>query len=364
MSLFDFQNLNKEENSRKILVGIDLGYGQVKVLSDNKQYKFLSAVGTPISDFGRVANVTNKEDLLKSLTITYEGIKYYIGHNAIMNTRNGRLSLRQNKAELEENKIKFITALALLMEEDETNLEVDIISGLPVLEFKNQKDKLFNMINNYGKPFEFIMHYGPKQVSKSISVKNIRIISQAEGSFYDYILDKNGNVIEDRVNMVSGTIMVVDPGYKTTDVVSMENGRYIELLSDQFNKGINQVHNECLRLIMDKLGIKKEMKEIDEAIRTGKLFYNTKEYNINKIIEDAAKPFAIDIVDNLINLSNDQLGGMQSLILTGGGASILYPYIKSELDGIINVILIDNAEFSNANGYYKYGKLLKSVNQF
>ena len=118
--------------------------------------------------------------------------------------------------------------------------------------------------------------------------------------------------------------------------------------------------------VANRFGVwwKYEKKEIDEAIRTKKLFHNTKEYNISKIIEQSAKPFAIDIVDNLINLSNDQLGSMQHLLLTGGGASILYPYIKEELNNIIEVSLIDNSEFSNASGYYKYGKLLKNVNQF
>ena len=90
MSLFDFKKSNDEVPN--LLVGIDLGYGQVKVLSDNKQYKFLSAVGTPISDFGRVANIANEEDLLKSLVITYEGTKYYVGHNAILNTRGALLN--------------------------------------------------------------------------------------------------------------------------------------------------------------------------------------------------------------------------------------------------------------------------------
>lgn len=364
MSLFNFNKNEPVKEVNKILAGVDLGYGQVKVLSNDNKYKFLSAVGTPISDFGRTANISNMDELLKSLTITYEGNKYYVGYNAIINSRNGRLSLRQNKAETNENKIKFITALALLMDEDQDEIEVDVVSGLPVLEFKNQKDSLFNMIYNYGRPLEFIMHYGPKQVYKRIKIKDVRIISQGEGAFYDFILDNDGNIIQERANQVNGTIMVVDPGYKTTDIVTMDNGKYVEPLSDQFNKGINQVHNECIRLIMERLSIKKEMKEIDDIIRSGKLFYNTKEYNISKIIEDAAKPFAIDIVDNLINLSNDQLGSMQHLLLTGGGASILYPYIKAELDGIINVSLLDNSEFSNASGYYKYGKLLINANQF
>jgi len=358
MGLFNF---SQTEPTEDILVGIDLGYGQIKVLSKDKQYKFLSAVGTPISDFGRNININNEDDLLQSLTITYNNTKYYVGHNAIVNTRNGRLSLRQNKADMEENKIKFITAIALLTKEEQNEIEVSIVSGLPVLEFKNQKDKLFNMFNN---KFNFTMYYGSKTVNKTIKVKSIRLISQGEGAFYDYILDNNGNIITERANKVNGTIMVVDLGYKTTDIVTMENGRYIELLSDQFNKGINQVHNECIRLIMNQFGIKKEVKEIDEAIRKRKLFHNTKTYDINSIINTAAKPFSDDIVESLINLSNDQLGSMQNLLLTGGGAEILYPFIKKELQDIINVSKIDNSEFSNANGYYKYGKLLKNVGQF
>lgn len=358
MGLFSF---NQAEPIENILVGIDLGYGQIKILSNDKQYKFLSAVGTPTSDFGRSINISNEEDLLKSLSITYNNTKYYIGHNAIVNTRNGRLSLRQNKSDMEENKIKFITAIALLTEENQNEIEVSVVSGLPVLEFKNQKDKLFNMFNN---KFNFTMHYGSKTVNKTIKVKDIRIISQGEGAFYDYILDDNGDIINERANKVNGTIMVVDLGYKTTDIVTLENGRYIELLSDQLNKGINQIHNECIKLIMNQLGIKKEVKEIDEAIRNKKLFHNTKFYDIESIINTASKPFAEDIVESLINLSNDQLGSMQNLLLTGGGAEILCPFIKRELYDIINISKIDNSEFSNASGYYKYGKLLKNVNQF
>lgn len=360
MAIWNFMNKKEEEiiNNQYILVGVDLGYGQVKSFSKHDKYKFLSAVGTPVSDFGRTTAVVNKDELLKSLTITYDNKKYYVGHNAILNSRNGRLSLRQNKAENEDNKIKFMTSLALLMDEDQEYMEADIITGLPVLEYKNQ-DKLFNMIYNFGRPFEFTMHYGPKEVRKTITIKNIKILSQGEAAFYDYILDLNGDIIMEKAALVNGTVMVVDPGYKTTDIVTMENGRYVETLSDQFNTGVNQIHQEVLRLIMERLNIKKELKDMDQIVRSGKLFHNMKEYNVEKIIEDAATPFAEGIVDNLINLSNDGLGSMQRIILTGGGSQIIYPYIKSLLNGIIEVELMNDAEFCNTSGYYKYGLLLK-----
>jgi plasmid segregation protein ParM len=363
MAFWDFVKNKKAEPTQTqevILVGSDLGYGQIKILSGETTFKFLSAVGTPISDFGRVAAVTGLQELLESLTITFEGQKYYVGHNAIVNSRNGKLSLRQNKAENNDNKIKFITSLALMTAEDQEYAEFDIITGLPVLEYKNQKDKLYNMIFNYGRPFEFEMHYGPKKVKKTLKINNIKVISQGEGAFYDYILSHSGNIIPERAAEVGGTVMVVDPGYKTTDIVTMENGRYIEPLSDQLNKGVNEVHKEILRLIMERLNIKRELKDLDDIVRSGKLFHNRQEYNVSKIIADAAMPFAEDIVENLYTISNGDLGSMQKVILTGGGAEIIFPYVQKLLEETIEVSLMDNAEFCNASGYYKYGLLLKN----
>jgi plasmid segregation protein ParM len=363
MAFWDFikQKSNGENGIDRLLVGSDLGYGQVKALSGDLRVKFLSAVGTPISDFGRVAAITSEDELLQSLTITYEGKKYYIGHNAIINSRNGRLTLRQNKAESDDNKIKFITSLALLTREDQEYGEFDIITGLPVLEYKNQKDALYNMIYSDGKPFEFTMHYGPKEIKKVIKTNYVKVISQGEGAFYDFVLDNKGGIIPERAAQVNGLVMVVDPGYRTTDIVTMENGRYIEPLSDQFNKGVNQIHQEMLRLVMERLNIKKELKDMDEIARSGKLYHNMHEYNLSKIIADAAKPFAEDLIESLITVSNDQLGSMQRLILTGGGSEIIHPFVKELLDGIIEVELMPGAEFCNVSGYYKYGLLLRNA---
>lgn len=364
-----FWNFSKKQQPEELtqeivpptLIGSDLGYGQIKTVSGDIKKKFLSAVGTPVSSFGRSAAVTSETELLNSLTLTVDGQTYYVGHNAIINTRNGRLTLRQNKADDIHNKIKFLTSLALFMDEDQTYAEFDIVTGLPVLEYRNQKDQLETMMSNNGRVFFFDMHYGPKVVSKSILVNTVKIISQGEGAFYDFILDKNGNIIEENANIVNGTVMVVDVGYRTSDIVTMENGRYVEPLSDQFNKGVNTIHQEILRLIMEKYGIKKELKDLDQFVRDGYFYHNTKTYDIKDIVATAALPFAEDIVESLHTISNDQLGSVNHIIFTGGGSEIIYPHIIPLLHGIVETSVMDNSEFCNATGYHKYGLLLQNA---
>lgn len=363
MALIDIYNKSEKLNTDS-LVGIDNGFGTIKLTSGNVNIKFPSIVGNPISEFSRTAAVTSMDELLNSLAITYNGVTYYVGNNAITNTRNGKISLRQNKAEDLQNKIKTMTALALLTGETDRDATFDIIGGIPVLEYANQKDKLYNMFTNGGLPFDFYMHYGNNIVPKRILCRNVKIISQGEGAFYDYLLNDFGNIIEDRVDDANGTIIVCDIGYKTVDLVVMKQGRYVETLSDQLNKGVSQMHQEVLRLIMEKYNIKKELKDIDSIVRTKELFHNRQTIEMSKIIAEAAKPFAEDLVESLYTVTNDGLGDLDLLLLTGGGAELIYSYVNEMLNNVIKVVKLDNTEFANSKGYYKYGKLLKNQKYF
>lgn len=344
-----------------ILAGIDLGYGQVKSKAKGENKKFLSAVGTPVSNFGRTVAIVTEQELMNSLAINYDDQTYYVGRNAIVNTRNGRLTLRQGKAEHDHNKVKFLTSLALYTDMYQEDAEFDIVTGLPVLEFKNESAALEAMMTNNGKPFEFEMQYGNVTVPKRITIGTVKIVSQGEGAFYDFVLDETGSIIPERAAIVGGTVMVVDIGYRTTDIVTMENGRYIEPLSDQFNKGVNTIHQEILRLIMEEFGIKKELRDMDQIVRERSFMHNTKIYNVDHIITKAAIPFAEDIIENLHTISNDQLGAVNHIIFTGGGAEIIYPFAERLTKGVVESSLMENAEFCNANGYHKYGLLLQKA---
>ena len=365
MALINLQNNIESANNNCHIIGLDLGYGYVKISSGERNIKFLSIVGNPISNFAKTSAISSLDELLNTLTIIYQGKTYYIGHNAQLNTRNGKISLRQDKYDNDEQtKIKIMTALALFTAEDQYSAEFDVVLGLPVLEYYNQRDKINNMILNNNQPFEFTMKYGNKSVNKSIKCTNCKIISQGEGAYYNYILDSNAEIITTRSNNVAGLVVITDSGFKTCDIVTMENGRYIETYCDQLNSGVVQIHNEILRLIMQNYNIKKELKDIDEIVRNKQVFYSTKTYNIEHLIKQATEPFADNIIESLYTIHNGELGNISRILLTGGGAELTFEYIKEKLKNTVQVEKIYNSEFANAQGYYKYGKFLKNNNMF
>ena len=365
MALTDINNNLINNKLTTNIIGLDLGYGYVKISSGETNIKFLSIVGNPISDFAKTAAITSLDELLNTLAIVYQGKTYYIGHNAQLNTRNGKISLRQDKYNNDEQtKIKIMTALALMTDESQYYAEFDIISGSPVLEYNSQKDKIQNIILNNNQPFEFIMQYGNKSVYKKIKCNNCKVISQGEGAFYSWILDSSSVIIPSRAEATSGLVVIMDIGFKTSDIVTMEDGRYVETFCDQINSGVVQIHQEILRLIMQEFNIKKELKDIDKIVREKQFFYNTKIYNVEHLIKQASEPFADNIIEALYTVHNGDLGNLNMLLLTGGGADLVYPYIKSKLKNIIQVEQIYNSEFANSQGYYRYGILLRNNGLF
>lgn len=363
MALIDINNNLKENNINSIL-GLDLGFGMIKISSGNLNIQFPSIVGNPLSNFSKTSAVSSLNELLNTLSIIYENKIYYVGKNAQLNTRNGKISLRQNKNDNDEQtRIKLITALALMTNEDQYEAIFDVVTGIPVLEFYNQKDKLYNMLYNNNQPFEFIMQYGNKRVAKKIKCNKIKIISQGEGAYYSYLLNSSGDIQKDRAVQASGNIAVVDIGYRTVDIVFFHNGRYLDN-SDQLNNGVSQIHQEILRLIMQEHNIKKELKDIDEITRNRKLFYNTKTYNMDSIIQRASKAYADNIVEALYTTRNGELGDLQLVLLAGGGGELTYEYIKDKLKDIVLVEKVDNSEFANSQGYYKYGLFLHNQHAF
>ena len=365
MSLIDLNNKLTNNMISNNIIGLDLGYGYVKVSSGEINIKFLSIIGNPISDFAKASAISSLNELLNTLTIIYQGKTYYIGYNAQLNTRNGKISLRQDKYDNDEqSKIKIMTALALMTDENQYTAEFDVILGLPVLEYNSQKEKVKNIILNNNQPFEFTMKYGNKSVNKQIKCNKVLVLSQSEAVFYNYILSSYGNIIESRNSNVAGKVAVVDIGFRTTDVVTMEDGRYLETFCDQLNSGVVQIHQEILRLIMQEYNVKKELKDIDLITRNKQFFYNTKTYNIEHIIKKASEPFADNIIESLYTIHNGDLGNLNMILLAGGGAELTFDYIKDKLKNTVKIEKIYNSEFANSQGYYKYGMLLKNNGRF
>lgn len=322
------------------MIGLDLGFRQVKATVEKEDYKFDSVIGYPSA-----IELTEEKESPDDLMIAYEGVAYYIGNTALKRTKNAQLTFTADKTNNKTDILKTLTSLGLAMKgKDKESFR--ILSGLPVdeLGMGNLKNE---MIENLKGEYKFIFNHQ----SKEATIEDVKIIAQSAGAFYDYILDEKGSLIEERVKP---KVVVIDIGFRTTDIVTMEFAKYNPMESFTIYTGVHNVHNELRKQILKNYRIQKQMSEMDKVLRDGHIIVNGVQASLVQTIRESTLPFAEKILSDL-PLYIPNLQEVSLFILTGGGAKVMKDFFSftSPLE------VIDDSEQSNARGYYKYLKLLE-----
>jgi plasmid segregation protein ParM len=324
-----------------MLIGIDLGYGQVKSVSDGKKHKFLSVVGVP-SAIEFEDGISRPEGRME---LFYSGRRYYLGEFALRNTVNARLTLKADKSDTESNILKFLASLALHGAQG----DVAVVTGLPVYEYHGFREGLAKSLKR-----SFAFSYNG--VNHSINVTECRVIPQAAGAYYDAVLDDSGNVSDPA--LASSRAAVVDVGYRTTDVVVMDRGKYDSNQSFTIWAGIGKVHQELQRLLMRAHNLSLKLADIDQIARQGYVAAFGGKIAVDTLLRQALEPVAQEILEGFIAGIGDYRLLTGGIWLTGGGAVLVAPYFEAEFGQAAKTL--EGPEFSNARGYYKYGRLLEA----
>lgn len=326
------------------MIGLDLGFRQVKATIENRNYRFDSVIGYPSAM--ELTEEFEEKNPLANLTLTHEGNTYYVGAKAIRKTKNAQLTFTADKTNNKTDILKTMTALGLAMGDNEKE-HFRILSGLPVdeLEMENLKQE---MANNLKGTHSFVFNNQQKEAT----IDSVKIIAQSAGAYYDYILNEDGTVKEERVKP---KVVVIDVGFRTTDVVSMEDAKYNPSESFTIYTGVHNVHNELRKKIMKNYRIQKQPTEMDAVLRERRLIVNGVEVELDQTIREATIPFAEKILSELpLYIAN--LQEVSLFLITGGGANVMRNFftLPSPTEFIVD------PEQSNARGYYKYLKLLEN----
>lgn len=323
-------------------IGLDLGFSQVKLVTPSNKFIFPSIIGNPSS-----FELENKDvELIDDLFLNYNGIVYYIGNKAL-STNNARVCVTTDKTNSINDKIAFLASLGLSKSKD----SLDIVTGLPVEDFKKKglKDKL---ISNLSGSHSFT--FRGKQLI--INVNSVKVIPQAAGAFYDYILNDKGKPKKETNDILNGIIRVIDIGYKTTDIITMAYGEYLSDKSCTIKKGMIDIHKELARYLNTTYDRNLPLTSMNEICRKQSFTHNGKIINLSDIIYQIEYPIA----DCILNESNAILGDTMDINLVigvGGTMSVTSQYFKN----YYNCFTLNNIEFSNAEGYYKYGLFSEAV---
>jgi plasmid segregation protein ParM len=321
--------------------GVDVGFGDVKVavggingMYPRKLFKFPTAIA--------VANQTiDLEDAETSYV--FKDREYWVGDDAIMArnvfaTRNLQFLfdfyplLVFKSMELAAK--HYQTAYSDFMQNDKA-----ICVGLPIEYYMDSRDHLREIMGAFevaGEVFNL--------------TDNIDVIAQGQGILLDYLINSETKT---KVWWGDGrTVVVLDIGYNTVDVLCVEDGKPLSKVSTMMEDDGLYYMSEQIRPVLKKKYQTGEISDqlIKKAIDKGYIVHQGQRIDLKLLIAEITKDYADYLLTKLEGRIGSFLNQSEKLIVAGGGAY----FIKKELETRFPknfCYFPESAEFANARGY-------------
>jgi len=287
--------------------GLDNGYLYTKSISDNEHMIFKSAYST----LDKVISGT--------AYVNIDGKDYYIGA--------GKTITQVDKTDHEINKVCTLTNLAL-----SGNNDYSLVVGLPIGQYKLQKDKFIKMIISYNNS-EIIF----KGSSMNINIKDVTVYPQGAGALYS-------------MTQVNGDYILFDIGGLTIDValIEMMFGSPSIQKYDTWYKGIVTQYSSIIEQVNMRYNLTLEPKYAEKILTNGLIIDGEKkdisfiQIILEKYLDDLFTDFRINYPSKTT-----------TIYLCGGGASLLFDLFKKYFP---QTILMQDCQFANATGFYRIGQ--------
>lgn len=317
----------------KNVVGLDLGFVQLKGVGDGWE-----DICPSLSKRRSEVIMGGLNDSEGYLVTTKENGSWNVGAKGSFDFKPERL--------VASDLPKFYTMLGLYQAATGQAIIDLLVSGLPVEEYKREEDK-----NTFASRLKGNFGFGFGTEERLIQIKKSLVLPQSAGAFFDFILDDAGD--EQNTELASESILMLDIGGKSTDGCIMEDGAFSQ---DSFTvwEGVYKVQEELRRLISNRLNYLAWPFEVSKALKTGTIKLSGDEVDISDLIKTAVKTrlynFTAELTSNISDFRR-----FSAVVLCGGGANLYAEYLQEFINTKLSAL--ENAEFANANGYYKYGCL-------
>ena len=291
------------------VLGIDIGFGSVKVYSDELEYKFPTAVAYMPDD-----------EVMEVEKINVGGRYFVVGRDVKYVAR--------NKIEIPGVKdlIRWSGVFLKYVLDKFGEFEV-VVSGLPP------------SAKRYVSEFEAVL----KSVCRDAKIK---ILPQGAGILYD-VVSKEPSLSE---------VMVVDIGYNTVDCLVAEKIEGVwkkkrGITIEGF--GVMKAVSFMRELFSSKMEFFKNwsVSRLVDAFEVGYVVVDGERVDLSGYKAEAVKRYEEVLVGRLKAELGDDFRSIESVVLAGGGA-----YYVSEKHFGKKIMIPDKPEFSQARGYYIAGQ--------
>lgn len=330
-------------------IGLDVGYGFVKVTDGKTGFSFPSVIGEGHHQltFSTELNKSLGKDNLK---IEFDDQLYFVGRNAVRQSKFAHRDLSFDRATGETLEVLFYTALSLFC--DSTVNSFKVVTGLPIDRMHLADD----LINRLTMKKKIVIFSGRNAKNLDIIVEDIEVVPQPLGSYWSQVLTESTKNVEP----IKESVGVVDIGFKTSDLAQISDGEYLPQKSKSITIGMATAYQEIASDLMEKYNFDVEGYALDEFIMKRKILIDGKEVDISNILESAFERLSENILVGMNSLW--RISDFNRIILTGGGGKAVEPYMSSSVS---HIYLVTDAMTANSRGFFIWAnRLWDDVNIF
>ncbi len=325
------------------ILGVDIGYGFVKGYNGETEVVFPSVVGIG-RDISYMSQLTTYKSPLDTLSITYNGKKYFIGNYAIRQSAIPSRSLDIKKPEDLNTLLLFLTVLGLYSRESQQ--EFSVVTGLPTNYVLSYEEQLKNILS--GDHYLTIRIKGNSE-EKYMTTREIKIVPQPFGTLFNLVLDSNGQIADH--DMSRKIVGIADIGFKTADFVVSDSLEFVDRLSSSSTNGMVSAYDIIASMIRSRYKIDKKDYELDHIVKNKTIRIAGVDHDISDIVSEAYYNLASKIKTELDSLWDYR--ELDTIILTGGGGEALSEFLIPKFN---NMMLVQDAQFANVKGFWKLAK--------
>ncbi|QTA78683.1 Uncharacterized protein dnl_09130 [Desulfonema limicola] len=330
-------------SEKQIVAGIDVGYGVVKCCISNGNKIITTGFPRLLAE----DESTQFEELRGLTTFQVNGHSYLIGTDALLYPEQivrdeARDYLLRDEYWLTIGKCLFDLGFFKLTNEVRlTRLVIGVAPGHFTSEIKKQlREKALSGLT-----------FTVAQRKFNFSAAFCNILPQGSGAYFRYILQNDGamNNDEDYLNLYG----VVDIGFRTTDFVMFEKGRFLGGMNLSEDTGVRIVLDRLREIIRKKYNYSPPIGLLTDVLKGSHLVYRGRNLDLKETVTSLLNDLINQIQNQVHQKWEDRLDRMKAILITGGGAY----FIKEDFLKTFKsqILVLKTPEMSNAVGFYRYG---------
>jgi plasmid segregation protein ParM len=320
---------------------MDVGYSATKaVAGPERLVTFPSVVGTP----DRSRFVVGGEDGHIVLDLPGDGT-WLVGEGAVTQSR--FVDRREDRGWIAGDAYRRLMLAGFTQLTTATFCDLVVVTGLPVAFYSADKDALRDRFLGQHR----VTREGRR--AQLFQVTDCRVIPQPFGALLAEALNNHGKIVNH--DLATGSVGVIDIGGNTTNLLSVNRLAEIGRETASVNLGAWDVARAVRDHLADRCpGLELRDHQVIDAVVKRAVKYFGAPVDLGAVIDATIEPMADQVIAQATQLWNGA-AGLDAIIVAGGGALLLGPYLRQAFP---HVRVVDNPVFANALGYWRFAQRL------